>query len=81
MTACVTGPSCVSASWTSFRRMTAESVSGRNVAAGDRAAVVRAAHPPLDERGDAVGLFEGHVEGRLADDGLPSSVEVDGATG
>ena len=47
----------------------AESVSGRN----SRPATGRPSdvqpHAPLDERGDAVGLFQGDVEGRLADDG------------
>ena len=37
---------------------------GPELAAGDRAAEVGQAHAPLDERGDAVGLFERDVEGR-----------------
>ena len=50
--------------------MIADSVSGPKVPAGDRPAEIRLAHPPLDERRNAVGLFQGHVEGRLADDGF-----------
>ena len=34
---------------------------------------------PLDEGGDAVGLFEGHVEARLPDDGLAVGRQEDGA--
>ena len=49
------------------------------IAAGDGPAVGRVAHVPLDERGDAVGLFEGHVEGGLADDGLALGRQEDGA--
>ena len=42
---------------------------GPELAAGDGPAIAGIAHAPLDERGHAVGLFQGHVEGGLADDG------------
>ena len=58
--------------------MMAESVSGRNSRPATGRPKSGQAHPPLDERGDAVGLFQGDVEGRLADDGLAVVGEVDG---
>ncbi len=41
---------------------------GAEVAAGDGLGVLRMTHPALDEQGDAIRMFEGHVAGRLADD-------------
>src|SRR5207253_1245179 len=51
---------------------------GAEVAAGDGSAVGGQAHAALDEGRHTVGLFEGDVEGGLADDG-GVAVEVDGA--
>ncbi len=70
MTARWIGPSRVSASWTSLRKMMADERFGPKVPACNGPAVIRLAHPPLDERGDPVRLLEGDVEGGLADDGL-----------
>ena len=47
----------------------ADSVSGRKLAARNGMTVGRMAHTPLDERGHAIGLLQGHVAGGLADDG------------
>ena len=51
---------------------------GAEFATGNRPAVERMAHAPLDERGDLFGLLQGDVEGRLADDGA-AAVDEDGA--
>ena len=47
------------------------------VAAGHESPVIRASHAPFDERGDAVGLLESQVEGRLTDHGRPIGREID----
>ena len=52
---------------------------GAKLDAGDGPAVGGIAHAPLDERGDVFGLFQGHVEGGLADDGLAIGRQEDGA--
>ena len=52
---------------------------GPELAAGDGPAVGGLAHAPLDERGDPVGLLQGDVEGRLADDGAAVVEQQDGA--
>ena len=68
-----------SASCTSLRRMMADSVSGRNSRPATGRPKVGMAHAPLDERGDAVGLLQGHVERRLADDGAAVVEQQHGA--
>ncbi len=57
--------------------MMAESVSGRNSRPATGWPKIGQPHAPLDERRDAVGLFEGHVERRLADDGGAVGREVE----
>ncbi len=52
---------------------------GAELASGHEPAQGRMPHAPLDERGDAVGLLQGHVEGGLADDGAAVIEQQHGA--
>ena len=72
------GPSCAAASCGELLQNDGRERFRAEIAAGDRPAVVRLSHAPLDERGDAIRLFQRHVQRRLADDGGAVRGEVNG---